>query len=242
MRGPVATPAFLLGNSCTAEGHTSCTQRRHGFPEAARVVALADLCAALGAALALVGCSPAAAPQPAGPPTPTSASAPTTPKASPTTEVTANAQTECDLVCERARIVPRPADGPDYNEKATANANTVLESMHDDLLGCYKKRVAVNPNAHGFITIDIIVDPDGKVRNVETTRRRGPRRNDDVVPRPAREARVVRPSPQRRHASHPRSLQPAARRTGRGDVLDRTEGELRCRPPRPPARAWSATT
>ena len=125
---------------------------------------------AIGAGIALVGCTPAASqPPPVQRHAHVGASAPTTPKASPTTEVTANAQTECDLVCERAQIVPRPADGPDYHEKATANANTVLESMHDNLLGCYKKRVAVNPNAHGFITIDIIVDPDGKVRNVETT-------------------------------------------------------------------------
>lgn len=124
--------------------------------------------ASLGAGLVLVGCAPASAPQPVVA-TSTSATAPPTPKTSPTTEVTADPQTECDLVCERAKVVPRPADGPDYNEKATANANTVLEGMHDDLLSCYKKRVAVNPNAHGFITIDIIVDPDGKVRNVETT-------------------------------------------------------------------------
>ncbi len=119
------------------------------------------------ACAALVACA-GAAPVPAVA-TPTSAPAPTTAPLAPTTEVTANAQSYCDLVCERAQIVPRPADGPDYHEKATANANTVLEGMHDDLLSCYKKRVAVNPNAHGFITIDIVVDPDGKVRNVETT-------------------------------------------------------------------------
>lgn len=44
-----------------------------------------------------------------------------------------------------------------------------LRARADRLLACYKKRVAANPNAHGFITVDIIVDPDGKVRNVETT-------------------------------------------------------------------------
>ena len=87
----------------------------------------------------------------------------------PATEITAKTQTTCDLVCERAQIVPRPADGPDYHEKATANANTVIEAMHEDLLACYKKRVAANPNAHGFITIDVIVGPDGRVRDVETT-------------------------------------------------------------------------
>lgn len=129
--------------------------------------------AALVATVALVGCatatpaqSPAEAP-PTATPTTSAPSEPTTKAA--TTEVTADVQTECDLVCERAQIVPRPADGPDYHEKATANANAVLESMHDDLLGCYKKRVAVNPKAHGFITVDIVIDPTGKVRAVETT-------------------------------------------------------------------------
>ena len=86
-----------------------------------------------------------------------------------TPEVTAGSVAFCDLVCERARIVARPADEPDYHARATENANTVLEAMHDDLLACYKKRVAVNPNAHGFITVDVIVGPDGGVRAVETT-------------------------------------------------------------------------
>lgn len=128
--------------------------------------------AALGAGVALVGCATAAAQPPPAFATSTSVTAPSTltkAKPAPAIEVTADAQTECDLVCERAMIVPRPADGPDYHERATANANTVLEGMHDDLLGCYKKRVAVHPNAHGFITLDIVVEPDGKVRNVGTT-------------------------------------------------------------------------
>ena len=115
--------------------------------------------------IALVACSPAASPPLLAVAVPTSAEA----KPAPTTEITANTQTTCDLVCERAQIVPRPADGPDYHEKASANANTVIEAMHEDLLACYKKRVAVNPNAHGFITVDVIVGPDGNVRDVETT-------------------------------------------------------------------------
>jgi hypothetical protein len=116
--------------------------------------------AALATALA---CTSTATPQPAiAPPSPS-------PKVAPAAEVTANPVTECDLVCERAQIVPRPADGPDYHAKATDNANRVLEGMHDDLLACYKKRVAVNPNAHGFITVDIVIDPEGHVRDVETT-------------------------------------------------------------------------
>jgi hypothetical protein len=83
--------------------------------------------------------------------------------------VTAEPVVECDLVCERARVVPRPADAPDFHAKATEDANAVLDAMHDDLLACYKKRVAVNPNAHAFITVDIVIAPDGRVRTVETT-------------------------------------------------------------------------
>jgi hypothetical protein len=76
---------------------------------------------------------------------------------------------ECDLVCERAQILSHPAESPDYNAQAVANANQVLEAIHGDLLACYKKRVAVNPKAHGFITVDIILEPDGHVGRVETT-------------------------------------------------------------------------
>jgi hypothetical protein len=84
-------------------------------------------------------------------------------------EVTTDPVTECDLVCERAQAQARASDQPDYTMQATANANSVLEGMHDDLLGCYKKRVAVNPNAHGFITVDIVIDASGRVQAVETT-------------------------------------------------------------------------
>jgi hypothetical protein len=76
---------------------------------------------------------------------------------------------ECDLVCERAELLRHPAESPDYNAQAVANANEVLEAIHPDLLACYKKRVAVNPKAHGFITVDITIEPDGHVRRVETT-------------------------------------------------------------------------
>jgi hypothetical protein len=118
---------------------------------------------------ALAGCAAPAQPLAAAPVTAPSAAPASASPESKSAEITANAQTECDLVCERAQIVPRPADGPDYHEKATANANLVLEGMHDDLLACYKKRVAVDPDAHGFITVDIVIDPTGKVRAVETT-------------------------------------------------------------------------
>lgn len=113
-----------------------------------------------------VGCAspgPPKTPAAAVPNPETTAATPASP------EITTSSQSFCDLVCERARVVARPADGPDYNEKATANANAVLEAMHDDLLSCYKKRVAVNPDAHGFITVDIVIDQGGHVATVETT-------------------------------------------------------------------------
>ena len=116
--------------------------------------------ALLAGGIVVAGCASAAPPP----------MAPSTKAASPpSSEITTSSQSFCDLVCERAQIVPRPADGPDYNLTATANANTVLEAMHDDLLSCYKKRVAANPEAHGFITVDIVIDQDGRVRTVETT-------------------------------------------------------------------------
>jgi len=58
---------------------------------------------------------------------------------------------------------------PDYTAQATANATLVLEGIHDDLLACYKKRVAMNPNAHGSVIVDIVIDPRGQVRSIETT-------------------------------------------------------------------------
>jgi hypothetical protein len=41
--------------------------------------------------------------------------------------------------------------------------------MEPDLLACYKARIVVRPAAHGFITTDILIGPDGHVRGVETT-------------------------------------------------------------------------
>lgn len=84
-------------------------------------------------------------------------------------QVTANPVVECDLVCERAQVVRRTLNEPDYHAQATASANRILDAMHPDLLACYKKRVAINPAAHGFITVAIVVGPDGHIRDVETT-------------------------------------------------------------------------
>lgn len=116
--------------------------------------------------------------EPAGGPAATTAASIAAPRAtSPASRNSASASAavvtepvvECDLVCERARIAPRSADTPDYHAKATANANAVLEAMHPELLECYKTRVSANPNAHAFITVDIVIGPDGAVRTVDTT-------------------------------------------------------------------------
>jgi len=80
-----------------------------------------------------------------------------------------DADAVCDLVMEPAQIVPRPADEPDYHAQAVANANEVLASMNDDLLACYKKRVAASPQAHAFLTTDIVIGPAGRVVRVDTT-------------------------------------------------------------------------
>lgn len=70
----------------------------------------------------------------------------------------------CEVVCEGARI-----DGVDYHAAAVTDANRVIGAMHDDLLACYRKRLATNPRAHASTTFDVILEPDGTVRRVETT-------------------------------------------------------------------------
>jgi hypothetical protein len=65
--------------------------------------------------------------------------------------------------------VPARAQEPDHHAAAVANANQIFAAMHKDLLACYKSRVAVSPNAHAFMTIDVVINPDGSIRAVETT-------------------------------------------------------------------------
>jgi hypothetical protein len=88
------------------------------------------------------------------------------PPAAPETQTTTI--TSADMPAETARnvqILPEP----DYTARETANAEAVLGTMHEDLLACYKKRLAANPAAHGYITVDIVIGPDGRVRTTETT-------------------------------------------------------------------------
>jgi len=75
----------------------------------------------------------------------------------------------CELVCEGAEVVHRATETPDYHRAAVEDANRVFDAMHGDLLACYRARLAVNRDAHGFITVDVVVDPDGSVRSVDTT-------------------------------------------------------------------------
>lgn len=74
----------------------------------------------------------------------------------------------CDLVCEHAQVVRRKEDAAADIAQATADADRVLQSMQGDLLACYKKRIRTKPDAHAFMTLDILVGPEGKVRDVET--------------------------------------------------------------------------
>ncbi len=125
---------------------------------------------AASALVVLAACAPPAR-APSAPPPPatmTSAKLPEPVLTDPQT-MAQDADAVCDLVMEPAQVVPRPADEPDYHAQAVANANQVLAAMNDDLLACYKKRVAVAPQAHAFLTTDIVIGPDGHVLRVETT-------------------------------------------------------------------------
>lgn len=66
-------------------------------------------------------------------------------------------------------MIPRVAPQPDYTQHEIDNATDVLSSMNSDLLACYKQRLRVNPKAHGYITVDILVGDDGRVHKVDTT-------------------------------------------------------------------------
>jgi hypothetical protein len=110
-----------------------------------------------GGGLAVTACQSA-------PPTPP-------PAAAPVATTTGAEAPLCDLHCEGAEVTPMPQrpQQPDHHAAAVANANQVLSAMHGDLLACYKDRVKVVPAAHAFMTIDVVINPDGTVRAVETT-------------------------------------------------------------------------
>ena len=66
-------------------------------------------------------------------------------------------------------MIPRVAPEPNYTQREIDNATDVLSAMTGDLLACYKQRLRANPKAHGYITVDITVGSDGRVRKVDTT-------------------------------------------------------------------------
>jgi hypothetical protein len=78
----------------------------------------------------------------------------------------------CELVCGTAALVRHeipPSESADhYTNEAVDRANETLNGMHDDLLTCYATRVKAYLKAHAFLTVDIVVGPDGHVQNVET--------------------------------------------------------------------------
>jgi hypothetical protein len=78
----------------------------------------------------------------------------------------------CDLVCEGAHVVSHeitPDESADYyTGEAVKHADEELNAMHDDLLACYTRRLRGSPQAHAFITVDIVIGPSGSVQAVET--------------------------------------------------------------------------
>ena len=67
---------------------------------------------------------------------------------------------------ESASSPPTRARDSDTTQAVEA-ANVTLNAMHADLLACYTARVKVYPKAHAFLTVDIVVGPDGHVQRVE---------------------------------------------------------------------------
>jgi hypothetical protein len=75
----------------------------------------------------------------------------------------------CVLVCGSATAARLETPKLAYHVDEAENADAVFASMHDDLLSCYKARVAQYPKAHASLVVDVVVAPDGSVRTVETT-------------------------------------------------------------------------
>jgi hypothetical protein len=78
----------------------------------------------------------------------------------------------CDLVCGNTSVVAHgqsPEETADqYTTQAAEQADRVLDGMRGELLACYVARVKEVPTAHAFLTVDIVVGPDGHVQKVET--------------------------------------------------------------------------
>lgn len=80
-------------------------------------------------------------------------------------EAIARARLEALPVAKRSRH----SSEPDPREQAERDAADVFRSMHPDVLACYTKRLATHPKAHAAITVEVLVDQDGRPRDVATT-------------------------------------------------------------------------
>jgi hypothetical protein len=76
---------------------------------------------------------------------------------------------ECALACESATVTSPGVVAGEHHAAAVANVDAVVASMHDDLLACYRARVATYPSAHASVTLSVLINPDGSVRSVTST-------------------------------------------------------------------------
>jgi hypothetical protein len=44
-----------------------------------------------------------------------------------------------------------------------------VRRLHPELLACYARRLATDPTAHAYLTIDVLVGEDGAPREIATT-------------------------------------------------------------------------
>ncbi|HEX7671430.1 MAG TPA: hypothetical protein VF395_17675 [Polyangiaceae bacterium] len=129
----------------------------------------------------LAGCASSQPPRAESPP-PSKVAATPSPDRTPSPPEVAEApgSGKCDLVCGTATVVGHgvlPEESADSSHQtrsresdttqAVDRANVTLNAMHDDLLACYAARVKVYPKAHAFLTVDIVVGPEGHVQKVE---------------------------------------------------------------------------
>jgi hypothetical protein len=75
----------------------------------------------------------------------------------------------CIVECGNVTALESAVVMPDHHADAVADADAVFAGMHDDLLACYRPRAARDPRAHAFVTVDVVLNPDGTVRSVATT-------------------------------------------------------------------------
>jgi len=81
----------------------------------------------------------------------------------------AAAPDDCVLNCGSAVAASLEIPKPEYHVDEAQNADAVFSTMHDDLLACYRARVAVSREAHATLAVDVLVAPDGSVRTVDAT-------------------------------------------------------------------------